>query len=455
MKKLLYRLPRNRWFARLLSILAVAVVAFAALELLADQQALAGIRCCKTKAGTTSTPDTTDCICDGSTSCNITKISNVTKLTTTYNRQVTGSCWNLSDWGAASTVTSTINCENVGGTGEIFLTPASLTQSALLKCEINDSAVPAHNDKGFCQWDISYSRPAGLTQCVNNPGNPGPNDDTSTLTYAAFCSQAFGGSTQNKLTVTGTLKCPATLQDPPVLGEVAGVAPGWCENGNCILNVGIKGAASGDCPELFPAGSELVPPVPELAGLAEGQVLSFSQTVAGSNCPAESEAIALGQPITRYCTGQTFSGAPVGCTVGSGQNQNLFTGTGIADAAIGFDVTFAPTTLNVKCAPQNNDTWNFTIVGNQHLNLTEIDRTSLAVEGVPDQVTNCSINTVANTMTCDIQACSSVQGQEDVGPKLGASSLNGKTANVTVTGTLTDNPTPIFGEDQNHKISGL
>jgi hypothetical protein len=217
--------------------------------------------------------------------------------------------------------------------------------------------------------------------------------------------------------------------------------------------VGIKGASSGDCRELFLAGSELVPPDPELAGLAEGQVLSFSQTVAGSNCPADSEAIALGQPITRYCTGQTFSGAPVDCTIGSGQNQNLFTGTGIADAAIGFDVTFAPTTLNVKCSPHNNDSWNFTIVGNQHLNLTEIDTTSLAVEGVPDQVTNCSINTAADTMTCDIQACSSVG--DDVGPILSASSLDGKTANVTVTGTLTDNLTPIFGEDQNHKISGL
>jgi hypothetical protein len=452
MKAAFSRAASSRSFTRFLSIMAVAVVAFLALELLAAQQALAGIRCCKTKAGTTSTPDTTDCICDGSTSCNITKISNVTGLTTTYNRQVTGTCWNLSDWGAASTVTSTITCENVGGTGEIFLTPTSLTQNALLKCEINDSTVISHNDTGFCQWEISYSRPAGLTQCLNNPGNPGPNDDTSTLTYAAFCSQAFGGSTQNKLTVTGTLKCPATLQPPPP-GEVAGDLPGFCENAECILNVGIKGASSGDCDELFPAGSTLVPPVPELAGLAEGQVLSFSQTVAGSNCPAESEAIALGQPITRYCTGQTFSDAPVDCTVGSGQNQNLFTGTGIADAAIGFDVTFDPETLNVRCQPQNNDTWHFTIVGNQHLNLTAIETSSLAVEGVPDQVTNCSINTAANTMTCDIQACSSNTAQEDVGPILGASSLDGKTANVTVTGTL-KNLTPIFGEDQNHKISG-
>ena len=452
MKKRLYRVGSGRSFTRSLSIVAVAVVAFLALELLAAQQALAGIRCCKTQAGTTSTPDTLDCICDGSTSCNITKISNVTGLSTLYNRQVTGTCWNLQDWGAASTVTSTITCENVGGTGEIFLTPTSLTQSGLLKCEIIDSLVESHNDKGFCQWGISYSRPAGLTQCVNNPGNPGTNDDTSTLTYAAFCSQAFGGNAQSRLTVTGTLKCPATLQDPPVPGQVAGEQPGFCENPECILNVGIKGASSGDCDELFPAGADLVPPVPELANLAEGQVLSFPQTVAGLNCPAESEAIALGKPITRYCTGHTFSGAPVACTVGTGQNKDLFTGTGIADAAIGFDVTFNPTTLNVKCAPQNNDTWNFTIVGNQHLNLTAIETLSLAVEGVPDQVTNCSINTAANTMTCDIQACSTVG--DDVGPILGASSLDGKTANVTVTGTL-KNLTPIFGEDQNHKISGL
>ena len=47
MKKLLYRLPSSRSFTRLFSILAVAVVAFAALELLFVQQALAGIWCCK------------------------------------------------------------------------------------------------------------------------------------------------------------------------------------------------------------------------------------------------------------------------------------------------------------------------------------------------------------------------------------------------------------------------
>ena len=46
MKKLLSRLPSSRSFTRSLSIMAVAVVAFAALELLAAQQALAGIVCC-------------------------------------------------------------------------------------------------------------------------------------------------------------------------------------------------------------------------------------------------------------------------------------------------------------------------------------------------------------------------------------------------------------------------
>ena len=451
MKELLDRLPTSRSVAKLFSILALAFVAFAALELLFVEPALAGIRCCKTKAGTTSTPDTTDCICDGSSLCNITRISKVTGLNTTYNRQVTGSCWNLQDWGSANTVTSTINCENVGGTGEIFLTPTSLTQSGLLKCEINDSSVESHNDKGFCQWDISYSRPAGLTQCVNNPGNPGPNDDTSTLTHTAFCSQALGGgNTQNKLTVTGTLKCPATLQNPPVLGEVAGELPGWCENADCILNAGIKGASSGDCDELFPAGSG------ELAGLAEGQVLSFSQTVAGSNCPAESEATALGQPITRYCTGQTFSGAPVDCTVGSGQNQNLFTGTGIADAAIGFDVTFIPPeTHNVSCQ-NSQDVWDFTIFGNQHLDVTMINVGSLAVEGVspapPNQIT---CDPVGNNLVCEVKACAPDSGQPPttVGGALTAARDPKRRVDITVTGTLLGSGTPIFGE-QNIATSG-
>jgi hypothetical protein len=202
------------------------------------------------------------------------------------------------------------------------------------------------------------------------------------------------------------------------------------------------------------------PPIGPIPGLAEGQVLSFSQTVAGSNCPIESEATELGQPITRYCTGGTFNGAPVDCIFGTGQNQELLSGASIADAAIPFDVTFTPTTLNVTCGPNNNDTWNFTIVGNQHLNLTEIDTSTLAVEAVSGQV-NCDPVNTANTpglsddtLTCHINACQQNPALEDLGPIVCANrNPGGTTTDLTVTGTL-QNGTPIFGEDLNHKTSG-
>jgi hypothetical protein len=61
MKKLLYRLPSNRSFTRLLSMVTFAVVAFVALELFFVQQVLAGTKCCK---GTSCYCDSTALICN-------------------------------------------------------------------------------------------------------------------------------------------------------------------------------------------------------------------------------------------------------------------------------------------------------------------------------------------------------------------------------------------------------
>lgn len=79
MKKLFYRLPSSRSLTKLFSILAVAVVGFAAWELFFIQQAFAGNLCCKT--GTTGCPSGTGATgivlagnhyCEGSTACNST-----------------------------------------------------------------------------------------------------------------------------------------------------------------------------------------------------------------------------------------------------------------------------------------------------------------------------------------------------------------------------------------------
>lgn len=81
MKKLLSQLPSNRSLTRPLWTVAVAVVAFAALELLTVQQALAGAGSLCCKIGTTGCPSGTgptgavlagNRYCEGSTACNST-----------------------------------------------------------------------------------------------------------------------------------------------------------------------------------------------------------------------------------------------------------------------------------------------------------------------------------------------------------------------------------------------
>jgi hypothetical protein len=180
-------------------------------------------------------------------------------------------------------------------------------------------------------------------------------------------------------------------------------------------------------------------------------VLSYSQTVEGPGCLPENPVIELGQLQTGYCNGGTFDGAPVDCTP---KNLDPLTGTGHAEPAVQFDVTFSPTTLNVTCNPNNNDTWHFTISGNQHLDVTLIDTSSLAVEGIEDQVFNCNANTMNNTLSCDIQACQIDPNLDDLGPVVKANRNPGSTTvDLTVTGSLLSG-TAIVGEDINHKTSG-
>ncbi|MET0502340.1 MAG: hypothetical protein ABW172_12530, partial [Candidatus Binatia bacterium] len=271
MKKLFYALSNSpSWFIGLLLKLTVAVVAFAALELLFVQPALAGIVCC-----TNSTKS--DCLCDSSTSCNITRNGKFYGY-----RDGLRTCWNLSSYGSASQIKSTITCENANGTGTTTLDPTSFTQNALLKCEVTDSL---HDDVGLCQFDLQYSRSnPDLKTCTPAGGN-------SIATWQASCSEATGGNPQ--LTVEGTLKCPATLQPPPngsacASGTEFGDSPNGCGlpvfcdgHQDCILNLGIDGVSPGQCATVFPVGTELDPQVP---GLLAGQVLAFSQTMQGPNC---------------------------------------------------------------------------------------------------------------------------------------------------------------------------
>jgi hypothetical protein len=446
MRKQLYRVVSSRSFTRFLSLAAVAVAAFAALELLVAQPAHAGIVCCTNSAKT-------DCLCDSSTVCNITRNG---KFYGT--RDGLRTCWNLNSYGSASQIKSEIVCENVNGNGTTILDDTSFTQSALLFCEVKNSS---HDDTGFCQYDLKYSRsnPA-LKTCT-------PDGANSVATWQAFCSEATGSNPQ--LTVEGTVKCPATLQPPAPAGDCADSPGGcgqplFCGNSDCILNLGIA-EAQGKCSTLFPAGTALTPPVP---GLLEGQVLGFSQTVEGPGCLPDNEVLAFDlqdattNQGTRYCSGGTFDNAPVDCTPPG--NQEPLTGLGLAQTSVQFDAKFTPTALNINCGTNNNDTWHLQISANQHLtDLERIQVNSLAVEGkllVAELGGHCDpVNTTVtpNTLTCHVSACQQDPLKVDLGTFVCNTNPRGR-ADLTVTGLLDDpdpeKGIPIFGEDVGHKTTG-
>jgi hypothetical protein len=409
------RVASSRSFTRSLSIVAVAVVAFAALELLAVQQAVAGIVCCV--AGSNQT----DCLCDPSLVCSITKNGKF------YGSQVAGrTCWNTSITGSASTIKSQLDCLSISE--DVILSSTSLTRTGLLDCTVSGSTqIPPHDGSGRCQIDLSYSRPAGLTQCVNHDLS-GTANDTSTRTWTAFCSDVTGGQAQNRLTAAGTLKCPATLQPE-------GQLPAFCQgNADCILNLGVTGEA---CNQVFPDDD----------GLVKGQVLSFSQTVKGLGCGDASDVVSFTELETRYCNSGLFlnaPGAPVDCVEGTGPAAQTLAGSETSTAAVQFDVTFSPTVLNVNCGTNNNDVWRFTIVGNQSLgNVSRIDTATLSVgvqgfpasNSVPGAV-SCGAP-VNNTLSCEVPACDpTIPAPNDLGTKVLELRNADKTVDLAVTGFL-------------------
>src|SRR5262245_24686222 len=88
MKERVYRVASSRSFTRFLSLVAVAVVAFAALELLAVQPALAGKVCCtgtKNSAGAFN-----DCLCDGSVPATCDLTNKLSKVFGGYKNYTTG-----------------------------------------------------------------------------------------------------------------------------------------------------------------------------------------------------------------------------------------------------------------------------------------------------------------------------------------------------------------------------
>jgi hypothetical protein len=411
MKDLLYRLPSSRSFAKLFSILAVAVVAFAALELLVVQQALAGVWCCQS-----STAPTAKCVCDASLSC-----------PSTFPRNTFKSCGVTGAMSNSGTINSSISCTDTGVSGGNFWDSTSVGQSAILDCTVTESADPSHNGQGFCQFDILYSRQAGLqTACTSTPDLQNPGFMRS---HEAFCNQVGTGNSPQVLKVEGMLKCDRSLND--------GDLPPFCENDDCILRTGIAGVG-GQCSQLFEADAGL--------GLATGQVLRLTQTFEADDSSCVKPPTSVGPAIMRYCNGNHFNGDDVDCTFRSEEATIV----GTAENVLPFDVDFSPEVLNVSC--NNLDVWRFRIFGNDQLNPALINVDSLRVEGFEgvscaDAVTVKVKGKTTTYRDCEIQACPAS------GPQLGrfvAQESENRQFVLTVTGELEAVPpsvgNEIFGE---------
>jgi hypothetical protein len=353
MKKRLYRAGSSRSFTRSLSIVAVAVVAFAALELLAVQQALAGVWCC----------NSTNCTCDASLACPTNFSTNTGKL-----------CYTTGAVILRSALKSTINCTNIVPGSSTF-DPTSFERNEILFCKVTESE---HNGEGFCKFNVLYTRQDGLTlPCVVNP------DGTSTQEHAGFCSQVSDKGTK-QLKVAGTLTCGTDLNPEPPEG--AGL-PGFCLNDQCILRVGIQGE-QGHCSDLVP-------------GDPTGRVLTFSQTFAESkSCTGQVSKV--DGPSDFQCNGGTFDGAEVDCFDGNNKQG----GTEFGPSIVQFDPLFSPMTLNVSC--NNQDFWRFRMSSNQSFEPGLVVATSLTVEGFSGVTCDDTVSTKKGVTyrDCKISACS-------------------------------------------------
>jgi hypothetical protein len=177
------------------------------------------------------------------------------------------------------------------------------------------------------------------------------------------------------------------------------------------------------------------------AGLAAGQVLKASVKTTGSTC--EGQIVALGDIKTRFCNSGSFNPAdPARCKFGSVKA----TIDGETTTYLPVEVVVSPETVNVKCDPKkDNGSVSFTILGNQSVDVTQIDPDSLELEGV--QVSSCGDATFVNSdgfldLSCTVRSCPLL------GPAVKAAIIPGtKTATIQVTGSLKDSGTEIFGED--------
>jgi hypothetical protein len=430
MKKLFYRVTSSRSFTRFLSIVAFAVVAFGAQESLFVQQALAGTKCCRPGS-------TTNCTCVSTATCPSPYTNKITGVNCPL-PYATGS----SSGSSSGTINSTITCENISGINNVELTGVS--QSILQGCQLNIDGVlypPGVGARDTCLFDIFYS---GIDEFEGTFCDPDTEAGTSTLTAVAFC----GGSPSSTFEVAGTLNC-----NPE--GKTGDDLPPICQGDEgCIMRLnGITDLSYSQCDTVFP--EDLV------ADLAERQVLRA--TVITDNLDCTGKIIEHGDIALRYCNSGKFDAEldEFGNVIGGTASACIFpeAPTQIAQittttvSAVLFDVDFNPKTINVKCGEKKDQgKVKFTIFGNDTLDVTLIEQSSLRIEGTIPNDLDCNDPKDANKdgfldLTCQVKSCPSL------GPALLANrDPNSKRVDITVTGSL-ESGTAILGEDLDVKTS--
>ena len=427
MKKLLSRLSSNRSLTRLLSTVAVAVVAFSAMEFLFVQQALAaGRKCC-------ASGSTTNCICNTSTTCpssfpnntgascnfkcckagsttNCTCLSSLTNgqcPSTFPNDQVSSPTSNAarvcplpstttgSGGSSGGIITgSGVECPEgslITATNNVGLNVVSQTAS-YSPCQV-DSTIAGYFGPASCNTDVTYSRVNGLTASGFGPQCQADVDsNTSKLVAVAFCPQATSGSGNNRLQVTGSFNCTTLGGSNPNTG---GPVPAGVQLP--LVTLGLQ-ASTGQCDDLFPA---IVDPADPELELALEQVLRAEVITEGTTC--EGPIISLPPVLTRFCNNGFDGGDPL-CSGGKGATAN-HTGFTTVEAAIPFVLGFQ-SPINVNCGPKSENDWGFTVFGDGQLVAAQIDLDSLMVApAAGGQAERAICTLVGNNLECTVPAC--------------------------------------------------
>lgn len=312
-----------------------------------------------------------------------------------------------SSWGG--TWNSNISC--TGASGGSIIEEGAVTLDQAVDCTITNRKDSNGNSlpdlSGTCALYVEY---------VDVPSTC----DGTTLTNNLLCSSLSAGN----ITTSSTLNCNPDASDPP---------PAICEgNVTCTAKVGVPAPtgnkwSKNDCTNVF--------------GSADAVILNSVIETVGANCQGGIKR--LDQIAAEFCTSGTFTDASAdpSCASSGNSGKNASKVAGTVDQTLPVIIALSPNTVNVSCSPnKDNGDVRFTIFGEEAVDVSQINTSTLTLEGV--EAHNCATGFVNEDnyvdLTCDVASC------PDLGPKLETKRGTSSTVTVVVNGELTSG-TPIQG----------